>query len=144
MTGECEKNKELTSITECPEWRNVYHWYGEHDNRMQSLVYKSHAIKLLIRQCARKGRRERRQQASPVTSVVYHSPKFSGKSGWKVNGIRLFGSFYRKISGSNKTSEKIVLFFRTEYSKLKFVCHFFNAIFETGFRLSRSFFRKWD
>ena len=42
-----------------------------------------------------------------VTSVVYHSPFFSGKSGWKVNGIRLFGSFYRKISGSNKTSEKV-------------------------------------
>ena len=59
-----EKNKELTSITECPEWRNVYHWYGRHDNRMQSVVCKSHTIKLLIRQCARKGRRERRQQAS--------------------------------------------------------------------------------
>ena len=43
--------------------------------------------------------------------------KLSGKSGWKVNGTRLFGSFQRKISGSNQASEKVVLFFRTEYSK---------------------------
>ena len=28
---------------------------------------------------------------------------------------RLFGSFHQKISGSNGTSEKVVLFFRTEY-----------------------------
>ena len=37
--------------------------------------------------------------------------KVSGKSGWKVNGTRLFGLSKRKISGSNGTSEKIVLFF---------------------------------
>ena len=46
--------------------------------------------------------------------VVYHLPKFSGKSGWKVNGTWLFWAFQRKISGSNGTSEKVVLFFRTE------------------------------
>ena len=33
---------------------------------------------------------------------------------WKVNGTRLSGSFQRKICGSNGTSEKVVLFFRTE------------------------------
>ena len=30
-------------------------------------------------------------------------------SGWKVNGTR-FESFHQKISGSNGTSEKVVLF----------------------------------
>ena len=58
--------------------------------------------------------------------VVYHLQKDSGKFSWKfkkVNGTRLFGSFQRKISGNNGTSEKVVLFFPTEYSKQKFVFH---------------------
>ena len=38
--------------------------------------------------------------------------KISGKSGWKVNGTRPFRSSKRKISGSNGTSEKVVLFSR--------------------------------
>ena len=50
------------------------------------------------------------------TMVVYHLQEFSGKSGSKVNGTRLFGSSQRKISGSNGTSEKVVLFFRMKYS----------------------------
>ena len=54
------------------------------------------------------------------------------------------GSFQRKISGSKGTSEKVVLFFRTEYSKREFVFHFFKAIFDTSFRPSRSFFGKWN
>ena len=41
-----------------------------------------------------------------VSVVVYHLLKVSGKSGWKVNGTHLFGSFHWKISGSNRTSEK--------------------------------------
>ena len=65
---------------------------------------------------------------------------FSRKSGWKVNGTRLFESFRRKIPGRNGTSEKVVLFFWTEYFKLKFVIHFSKAVFDTSFRLSRSFF----
>ena len=36
------------------------------------------------------------------------------------------------------------LFFRTEYSKPKFVFRFFKAMFNTGFRPSRSFFGKWN
>ena len=71
--------------------------------------------------------------------VVYHLQKDSGKLSWKVDGTRLFGSFQRKISGSNGTSEKVVLFFPTEYFKQKFVFHFFKAIFDTSFRPSRSF-----
>ena len=55
-----------------------------------------------------------------------------------------FWSVRRKISGSNRTSEKVVLFFRTEYSKREFVFHFFKAIFDTSFRPSRSFFGKWN
>ena len=76
--------------------------------------------------------------------VVYHLQKDSGKFSWKVNGTRLFKSFQRQISGSNGTSEKVVLFFRTEYFKRKFVFHFFKAIFDTSFRPSRSFFDKRD
>ena len=45
------------------------------------------------------------------TMVVYHLQTVSGKYGWKVNGTRLFGSFQRKLSGSNGTSEKVVPFF---------------------------------
>ena len=37
--------------------------------------------------------------------------KVSEKSGWEVNGTRLFESFHQKISRSNRTSEKVVLFF---------------------------------
>ena len=51
--------------------------------------------------------------------------KFSGKTGWEVNRTRLFRSFRREISGINETSQKVVLFFRTEHSKWKFVFHFF-------------------
>ena len=51
-----------------------------------------------------------------------------------------FGSFHR----SNGTSEKVVLFFRTEYSKRKFVLHLFKAIFKNSLSPSRSFFGKWS
>ena len=61
------------------------------------------------------------------TLVVYHSQNVSGKPGWKVNGTRRFGSFQRKISGSNGT-----YFFRT-------VFHIFKAIFDTSFRLRGRF-----
>ena len=43
-------------------------------------------------------------------------------------GTRLSGSFQRKICGSNGTSEKVVLFFRTECSKRKIVFRFFKAM----------------
>ena len=56
----------------------------------------------------------------------------------------LFRSFWRKSSGSNGTSEKVVLFFRTEYSKQKFGFHFFKAIFDSSFRPSRSFSGRWN
>ena len=39
---------------------------------------------------------------------------------------------------SNRTSEKVVLSFWTKCSKWKFVFHFFKAIFNTSFGLSRS------
>ena len=63
--------------------------------------------------------------------VVYRLQKVSGKSGRKVNGTYLFWLFQRNISESNGTSVKVVLFFRTEYSKRKFAFHFFQAIFNT-------------
>ena len=53
-------------------------------------------------------------------------------------------SFQWKISGSNGTSKKVVLFFRSECSKRKFVFHFFKAIFDTSFRPSQSFSGKWN
>ena len=72
--------------------------------------------------------------------VVYHLQKVSGKSSWKVNGTRLFGSFRWKISGSNGTSGKVGLFSQSEFSKRKYVFYFFKAIFDTSFSLSRPFF----
>ena len=69
--------------------------------------------------------------------------KSSEKSGWKVNRTRLFGSaFQRKISGSNGTSEKLVLFSRSECFKRKFRFHSFKAIYDTSFSFSRPFFGK--
>ena len=37
-----------------------------------------------------------------LSKVCYHLPKFSGKTGWKVNGTRLFGSFSRKFPGTTE------------------------------------------
>ena len=79
---------------------------------------------------------------NPRLFTIYKN--FSGKSGSKVNGTRLFGSSQQKISGSNGTSEKVVLFFRTKYSKRKFVFHFLKVIFDTSLRPSRPFSVKWN
>ena len=82
--------------------------------------------------------------------IGYHVQTISGKPGWKENGTLLFGSFQRKISRNNGTSEKVVLFFRKQHSNRKFVFRFFKAIFDTSFRPSRSvvsfffFFDKWN
>ena len=75
--------------------------------------------------------------------IVYHLRRDSEKSGWKVNGtykgrlptavrdmslplsvfsgtcVRFFMLLQWKISGSNGTSEKVVLFFRAKGSKRK-------------------------
>ena len=48
-------------------------------------------------------------RASRLLFTMYK--KVSGKYGWKVNGTRLFESFHQEISRSNRTSEKVVLFF---------------------------------
>ena len=63
-----------------------------------------------------------------------------------VNHLQIifFESFQRKMSENNGTCEKVVLFFRVECSKQKFVFHSFKAIFGTSFRPSRSFSGKWN
>ena len=63
--------------------------------------------------------------------VVYHWQKVSGRSGWKVNGTRLFGSFWRKIQGSNRSSEKVALFFQVGMfqTEIRVPFVFFKAIF---------------
>ena len=71
--------------------------------------------------------------------VVYHLQNVSGKSGWKVNGIRRFGSFSRKFTETTKGLKRQSCFFRTEYSNWKYQFHFFKAIFGTGFRPSSCF-----
>ena len=53
----------------------------------------------------------------PQTKVFYHLQKVPGKSRWKVNGTRLFKSFWWKISQNNATREKFILFFHSECSK---------------------------
>ena len=55
-----------------------------------------------------------------------------------------FWAFPTDISESNGKSEKVDLFFRREYSKRKFVFHFFKAIFDTSSRPSRPFSGKWN
>ena len=62
----------------------------------------------------------------------------------QIKKKKLFGSFQRTISGSNETSEKVVLCFRREYFRQKFVFHFFKATFDTSFRPSQSFSYKWN
>ena len=72
---------------------------------------------------------------SPLMAlVVYlHLQKVSKKSSQKVYGTWLFGLLQRKISGSNRPPEMVVLFFRIESSKWKFVSHFFKTILDTSF-----------
>ena len=88
-------------------------------------------------------KKSQNQSEARTQTVVYHLQKYSRKSGSKVNGARLFGSSQRKISGSNGTCEKVVLFFGMEYSNRKLVIHFFKVIFDTSFRPSRPFSGKW-
>ena len=71
--------------------------------------------------------------------VVYHVQKVSGKLGWKENGTQLFWVVPVENFLSKRTPEKLVLFFQMEYSKQKFVFHFFKAIFDTSFRPLRPF-----
>ena len=44
------------------------------------------------------------------TGLVYHLQKGSGKSGWKENVTRLFGSFQRMIFREQRNIEKMALF----------------------------------
>ena len=62
------------------------------------------------------------------------------ESKWKTT----FCVFLTENSVRNGTSEKVVLFFRMEYFKRKFVVHFFKAILDTSFRPSRPFSGKWN
>ena len=69
----------------------------------------------------------------------------SRKSGWKVKGTWLFGSFGWKNSCRNGLYEMGFLFFRTARSKRKFVFHFLTAISGTNFRLPRDrLSEKWN
>ena len=49
----------------------------------------------------------------------------------------------RKTFGSKETSEKVALFFRTEWSKRKFVFHFFKVV-DTSYAVSWPLFGKWN
>ena len=62
------------------------------------------------------------------------------ESKWNMT---FFWLFQRKMSGSNGTSEKVVLFFRTEYSKPKFAFYFSKPSL-IPVRPSRSFSGKWN
>ena len=77
--------------------------------------------------------------------VVYHhlekrSRKFLLKSKWKTTFLVLVPA--ENFQEQRNISEKVVLFFRTEYFKRKFVFRFFKAIFDTSFK--RSFSDKWN
>ena len=50
-----------------------------------------------------------------------------------------------EFPGATEHLKKVVLFFRTEHSKQKFVFQFYKArVADTSFRPSRSFSGKWD
>ena len=68
--------------------------------------------------------------------------KVSGKSDWKVNGKRLFGSFQRKLFGSSnrKFCEKVVPFSRTEYSN-EYSCSILDTMQLQAFAVV---FGKWN
>ena len=68
----------------------------------------------------------------------------SRKSGWKVKGTWLFGSFGWKNSCRNGLYEMGFLFFWTACSKRKFVFHFLTAISGTNFRHPRPFIWKME
>lgn len=76
--------------------------------------------------------------------TVYHFEKSLRKI--HLESIRSW--YTKKICRSSGTTEKVVLFFRTEFPefpKRKFVFHFFRAmIFNTSFRPPRPFFGKWN
>ena len=65
--------------------------------------------------------------------------KSSRKCGCSESRTRLFGSFQLRISESNGTSGKVVLFSRSQCSKRKFEFHFIKAIFQ--FQAFSSVFR---
>ena len=68
--------------------------------------------------------------------------KSSEKSGWKVNRTRLFGSaFQRKISGSNGTSEKLVLFSQVGMLQTKIQVPFLQTHLWYQFQLFAAVFR---
>ena len=74
--------------------------------------------------------------------MVYHLQKDSKKSGWKVNGTSLFGSFQWKVSESGGTPEEgSPLFSGRNVPNGNSRSIFFKAIFDTSFRSSRPFFR---
>ena len=68
-------------------------------------------------------RRERSREGGRQALVVYNLQKGFRKIRLESNGKRHFGSSQWKIFVSNGTSKMVVLFFRTESSKWKFVFH---------------------
>ena len=71
--------------------------------------------------------------------------RFPEKSGWKVDGTRLFALFQRTFPGAAEHLKRWSCFSgRNTYCKRDFEFHFFKAIFDTSFRPSRSFFGKWN
>ena len=70
-----------------------------------------------------------KENSTKRTLVVYHLQKVSRKSGWNVNGTRIFRSFQWKISLSNGKGSLVL---PVGMSKQTFVFHFFKAIFDTS------------
>ena len=76
------------------------------------------------------------------TMVIYHLQTVSGKSGQKVNGTRLFGSFQWKLSGSNGTSEKVVPFFPDGMFQTEIRVPFLQS--HLWYQFQALFFGKWN
>ena len=92
---------------------------------------------------------EGNENSEKTTMVVYHLPKFSGKSGWKVNGTRLLFHSIEKFPGQRNIWKGSPVFpegiFQTE-----FVFHFLKPSLKPGsplrglFSVNETHVYKWQ
>ena len=119
------------------KWFNLQVWGNV--NAMINILFCSRMWKLFLQIHIYSGETRDSEWQRPQTTwcsfsmtvVVYHLEN--------VNGTCFFGPFQRKITETNGTSEKVVMFPWSEYSKRKFLFYFFKATFDTNFRLSKPF-----
>ena len=123
---------------------NSFFWWNNKPLiRWFSIYYERTFRPLLVFFLAPCGARKNTTQLAKYPHVLYTKQIFPLGRHKKWCSV-LSNRISRKIFGSNRTSERVVQFFRMEYSKRKFVFHSFKAIFDTSFRPSQPFFGTWN